>query len=132
MPFTDSIKAALKPALQISAVNYPILIIMTLVMGYDNFPVEVPMGQFYFMPFLMGGFVPALLGSMVLRWMQNKWQDKAMTYFSILAIILAILETIPNGMNNLTSDLFLVAAVLHFSTAIAGIYFIPKAVAAQE
>jgi hypothetical protein len=128
MQLLKNMPTGLLTALKMTFINSNLLIILYFFFGFDNLPNEMPFIMFLVMTFIMGGLVPAYLGGYVFNLFSRKYAGKEMVLFSVLAIALALLETIPNGKNNATTDMFLITAVLHFSTAISGIWLIPKGV----
>ena len=128
MQLLKNMPTGLLTALKMTFINSNLLIILYFFFGFDNLPNEMPFIMFLVMTFIMGGLVPAYLGGYVFNLFSRKYAGKEMVLFSVLAISLALLETIPNGKNNATTDMFLITAVLHFSTAISGIWLIPKGV----
>ena len=129
MQLLKNMPIGLSTALKMTFINYSLLIILYFIFGFDNLPSEMPFIVFLVMTFIMGGLVPAYLGGYVFDLFSRKYAGKEMVIFSVLAIALALLETIPNGKNNATTDMFIITAVLHFSTAISGIWLIPKGIA---
>ena len=128
MQLLKNMPTGLSTALKMTFINYNLLIILYFFFSFDNLPSEMPFIVFLVMTFIMGGLIPAYLGGYVFNLFSRKYAGKEMVLFSVLAIALALLETIPNGKNNATTDMFLITAALHFSTAISGIWFIPKGV----
>jgi hypothetical protein len=118
----------LSTALKMTSINLSLLVLFYFVLGFDNLPSRAPFFWLFIMTIIMGGLIPAYFGGYVFKIFSRKGAGKEMTIFAVLAITLALLNTIPNGNNNATSDMYFITTALHFSTAISGIWFIPRGI----
>lgn len=121
----------LKAAGGISVFNLIILAIMIL-LGYGAYPVDPDMGEMSVTAFVMGtivagGIFPGFIGSLLFIKVNQKWQDKSLLIFGIVAMGIATFMTLPmTNPNPQTGDAFILTTLLHYTTAALGIYFIPK------
>ena len=128
MQLTKEVPTGLPTALKMTSINLSSLVLFYFILGFDDLPSTAPFFMLFVMTIIMGGLIPAYFGGYVFKIFSRKGAGKEMTIFAILAITLAILNTIPNGNNDATSDMYLITTALHFSTAISGIWFIPRGI----
>lgn len=123
-------QCGLKAAGAMSGINLLILGIMML-FGYDSFPVDPngsEMSAFAFVigTIITGGIFPGLIGMAVWLKLKQRWDGQALMIFAIIALLIATLMTLPiTNPNAPTGDAFVLTTVLHYSTAILGIWLIP-------
>ena len=128
MQLTKEMPTGLSTALKMTSVNLSLLVLFYFIFGFDDLPSTAPFFMLFVMTIIMGGLIPAYFGGYVFKIFSRKGAGREMIIFAILAITLAILNTIPNGNNDATSDMYLITTALHFSTAISGIWFIPRGI----
>ena len=71
-----------------------------------------------------GGIVPGLIGTVVWTKIDERWNEKSRLMFTLLALIIATFMTLANPQSS-TDDAYVLTAVLHYTTAILGSWFIP-------
>ena len=118
----------MKAAVGMGAINLFILGFMMLI-GYDTTPlnpsgVEIPNPIFVIGIIMGGGIVPGLIGTVVWTKIDERWNEKSRLMFTLLALIIATFMTLANPQSP-TGDAYLLTAVLHYTTAILGSWFIP-------
>lgn len=118
----------MKAAVGMGAINLFILGFMMLI-GYDTTPlnpsgVEIPTPIFVIGIIMGGGIVPGLIGTVVWTKIDERWNEKSRLMFTLLALIIATFMTLANPQSS-TDDAYVLTAVLHYTTAILGSWFIP-------
>ncbi len=127
----ELIIGGLKTAGVISVCNLMVLGAM-VVFGYGTYPVdpfdstgsEMSALNFVIRTIVMGGLLPGLLGSIVWLKIHDRWKEKSSMIFTVFAMFVATIMTIPNS-SSPTGDAFILTTVLHYTTAILGSLFIP-------
>jgi len=123
-------RAGLKASYVMGGLNLFILGAM-VVIGYDTTPVsriggEIPLPIFAMGTVIGGGIVPGWIGTLVWTNIEELWSDKSRIMFTLLALSMATLMTLPIANRDLpTGDAYVLTSVLHYSTAILGSLFIP-------
>ena len=124
-------RTGMKAAGAMGAINLVILGFMMLI-GYDTTPldpsgVEIPAPVFAIGTVIGGGIVPGLIGTVVWTKIDERWEEKSRLIFALLALILATFMTLPFTNPRVpTGDAYVLTAVLHYTTAILGSWFIPS------
>jgi MFS family permease len=124
MDWKKHTRTGMKAAGAMGAINLVILGFMMLI-GYDTTPldpsgVEIPAPVFAIGTVIGGGIVPGLIGTVVWTKIDERWNEKSRLIFTLLALVLATFMTLPTG------DAYVLTAVLHYTTAILGSWFIPS------
>jgi MFS family permease len=103
-----------------------------MLIGYDTTPldpsgVEIPAPVFAIGTVIGGGIVPGLIGTVVWTKIDERWNEKSRLIFTLLALALATFMTLPFTNPRVpTGDAYVLTAVLHYTTAILGSWFIPS------
>ena len=124
-------RTGMKAAGAMGAINLVIVGFMMLI-GYDTTPldpsgVEIPVPLFAIATVIGGGVVPGLIGTVVWTKIDERWEEKSRLIFALLALILATFMTLPfTNPRAPTGDAYVLTAVLHYTTAILGGWFIPS------
>ena len=114
-----------------AAINLLILGFL-MVIGYTTTPldprgVEIPIVAFAIATVIGGGIVPGLVGTVTWVKVNERWSEQSRILFTLLALALASFMTLPFTNPRVpTGDAYVLTAVLHFSTAILGSWFIPS------
>jgi hypothetical protein len=113
-----------------AAINLLILGFM-MVIGYNTTPldpsgVEIPIVVFAIATMIGGGIVPGLIGTVTWVNVSERWSEQSRILFTLLALVIASIMTLPFTNPRVpTGDAYVLTAVLHYSTAILGSWFIP-------
>jgi uncharacterized membrane protein YeiH len=113
-----------------AAINLLILGFM-MVIGYNTTPldpsgVEIPIVVFAIATMIGGGIVPGLIGTVTWVKVNERWSEQSRILFTLLALVIASIMTLPFTNPRVpTGDAYVLTAVLHYSTAILGSWFIP-------
>ena len=124
-------RTGMKAAGAMGAINLVIVGFMMLI-GYDTTPldpsgVEIPVPLFAISTVIGGGVVPGLIGTVVWTKIDERWEEKSRLTFILLALIIATFMTLPFTNPRVpTGDAYVLTAVLHYTTAILGGWFIPS------
>ena len=65
-----------------------------------------------------------MIGTVVWTKIDERWNEKSRLMFTLLALIIATFMTLANAQSP-TGDAYVLTAVLHYTTAILGSWFIP-------
>jgi hypothetical protein len=113
-----------------AAINLLILGFM-MIIGYNTTPldpsgVEIPIVVFAIATMIGGGIVPGLIGTVTWVKVNKRWSEQSRILFTLLALVIASIMTLPFTNPRVpTGDAYVLTAVLHYSTAILGSWFIP-------
>lgn len=130
MDWKTQIRTGSKAAGAMAAINLLILGFM-MVIGYNTTPldpsgVEIPIVVFAIATMIGGGIVPGLIGTVTWVKVNERWSEQARVLFTLLALVIASIMTLPFTNPRVpTGDAYVLTAVLHYSTAILGSWFIP-------
>ena len=130
MDWKTQIRTGSKAAGAMAAINLLILGFM-MVIGYNTTPldpsgVEIPIVVFAIATMIGGGIVPGLIGTVTWVKVNERWSEQARVLFTLLALVIASFMTLPFTNPRVpTGDAYVLTAVLHYSTAILGSWFIP-------
>jgi len=130
MDWKTQIRTGSKAAGAMAAINLLILGFM-MVIGYNTTPldpsgVEIPIVVFAIATMIGGGIVPGLIGTVTWVKVNERWSEQSRILFTLLALVIASIMTLPFTNPRVpTGDAYVLTAVLHYSTAILGSWFIP-------
>jgi Ca2+/Na+ antiporter len=130
MDWKTQIRTGSKAAGAMAAINLLILGFM-MVIGYNTTPldpsgVEIPIVVFAIATMIGGGIVPGLIGTVTWVKVNERWSEQSRVLFTLLALVIASFMTLPFTNPRVpTGDAYVLTAVLHYSTAILGSWFIP-------
>lgn len=131
MDWKKHTRTGMKAAGAMGAINLLILGFMMLI-GYDTTPldpsgVEIPVPVFAIATVIGGGIVPGLSGAVIWTKIDQRWNERSRLRFTLLALALATFMTLPFTNPRVpTGDAYVLTAVLHYTTAILGSWFIPS------
>ena len=131
MDWKKHIRTGSKAAGAMAAINLLILGFL-MVIGYTTTPldprgVEISIVAFAIATVIGGGIVPGLVGTVTWVKVNERWSEQSRILFTLLALALASFMTLPFTNPRVpTGDAYVLTAVLHFSTAILGSWFIPS------
>lgn len=130
MDWKKHIRTGTKAAGAMAGINLLILGFM-MVIGYNTTPldpsgVEIPIVVFAIATMIGGGIVPGLIGTVTWVKVNERWSEQSRVLFTLLALVIASFMTLPFTNPRVpTGDAYVLTAVLHYSTAILGSWFIP-------
>ena len=130
MDWKKHIRTGTKAAGAMAGINLLILGFM-MVIGYNTTPldpsgVEIPVFVFAIATIIGGGIVPGLIGTVTWVKVNERWSEQSRVLFTLLALVIASFMTLPFTNPRVpTGDAYVLTAVLHYSTAILGSWFIP-------
>ena len=130
MDWKTQIRTGSKAAGAMAAINLLILGFM-MIIGYNTTPldpsgVEIPIVVFAIATMIGGGIVPGLIGTVTWVKVNERWSEQSRILFTLLALVIASFMTLPFTNPRVpTGDAYVLTAVLHYSTAILGSWFIP-------
>jgi hypothetical protein len=130
MDWKKHIRTGTKAAGAMAGINLLILGFM-MVIGYNTTPldpsgVEIPIVVFAIAMMIGGGIVPGLIGTVTWVKVNERWSEQSRVLFTLLALVIASFMTLPFTNPRVpTGDAYVLTAVLHYSTAILGSWFIP-------
>tara|TARA_B110000444_G_scaffold147787_1_gene138156 strand:+ start:2386 stop:2814 length:429 start_codon:yes stop_codon:yes gene_type:complete len=130
MDWKKHIRTGTKAAGAMAGINLLILGFM-MVIGYNTTPldpsgVEIPVFVFAIATIIGGGIVPGLIGTVTWVKVNERWSEQSRVLFTLLALVIASFMTLPITNPRVpTGDAYVLTAVLHYSTAILGSWFIP-------
>ena len=130
MDWKTHIRTGSKAAGAMAAINLLILGFM-MVIGYNTTPldpsgVEIPIVVFAIATMIGGGLVPGLIGTVTWVKVNERWSEQSRILFTLRALVIASIMTLPFTNPRVpTGDAYVLTAVLHYSTAILGSWFIP-------
>ena len=130
MDWKKHIRTGTKAAGAMAGINLLILGFM-MVIGYNTTPldpsgVEIPIVVFAIATMIGGGIVPGLIGTVTWVKVNKRWSEQSRILFTLLALVIASFMTLPFTNPRVpTGDAYVLTAVLHYSTAILGSWFIP-------
>ena len=130
MDWKTQIRTGSKAAGAMAAINLLILGFM-MVIGYNTTPldpsgIEIPIVVFAIATMIGGGIVPGLIGTVTWVKVNERWSEQSRILFTLLALVIASIMTLPFTNPRVpTGDAYVLTAVLHYSTAILGSWFIP-------
>ena len=130
MDWKTQIRTGSKAAGAMAAINLLILGFI-MVIGYNTTPldpsgIEIPIVVFAIATMIGGGIVPGLIGTVTWVKVNKRWSEQSRILFTLLALVIASIMTLPFTNPRVpTGDAYVLTAVLHYSTAILGSWFIP-------
>lgn len=130
MEWKNHTRLGLKAGAAMGAINFLILGLMMLI-GYDTTPltrsgIEIPIPVFVISTIIGGGIAPGIIGLVVWKRIDQRWNEHSRMVFTLLALLIATFRTLPYTNPNIpTGDAYVLTSVLHYTTAILGSWFIP-------